>query len=78
MTTEIHAHKVLNLLKEKPMTEAELCQAVSEEFGDQATFRTCKLNGFNLESLLEFFIQREKVVQLDGKWAVNLERVCSH
>tara|TARA_Y100001956_G_scaffold59909_1_gene59478 strand:+ start:4194 stop:4427 length:234 start_codon:yes stop_codon:yes gene_type:complete len=76
--TEIHAHKVLNLLREKPMSEAELRQAVNQEFGEQATFRTCSLNGFDLDALLTFFIQREKIVLQDDKWAINLERVCSH
>ncbi len=76
--SEIHAHKVLNLLRECPMTEQELTLAVKNEFGEQAMFRTCKLNGFSLSELMVFFIQREKIVERDGKWNVNAERVCNH
>lgn len=76
--SEIHAHKVLNLLRERPMTEQELQQAVEEEFGAEAQFRTCKLNGFSLAELMEFFIKREKIVNVEGKWNVNFERVCGH
>ncbi|OAJ94328.1 YecH family metal-binding protein [Vibrio bivalvicida] len=78
MSTEIHAHNVLNLLRERPMSKSELELAVSEAFGEQARFRTCKCNGFNLDSLLEFFIEREKVIVEDGVWMINAERVCSH
>ena len=78
MSTEIQAHNVLNLLRERPMSKPGLEQAVSEVFGEQARFRTCKCNGFNLDTLLEFFIEREKVIVKDGIWSVNAERVCSH
>lgn len=78
MTQEIHAHKVLNLLKTQPMTEQELREKVASEFGENVRFRTCKLNGFDLESLLAFFVEREKIVAQNGQWAINLENVCSH
>ncbi len=78
MTTEIHAHNVLNLLREQPMSKSELEMAVCEAFGEQARFRTCKCNGFTLETLLEFFIEREKVIVKEGIWMVNAERVCGH
>ncbi|MFM2588305.1 YecH family metal-binding protein [Vibrio sp. TBV020] len=78
MSTEIHAHNVLNLLRERPMSKLELEAAVNEEFGEQARFRTCKCNGFSLDTLLEFFIEREKVIVQDGIWQINAERVCSH
>lgn len=78
MTTEVHAHNVLNLLRERPMTKLELEAAVGELFGEQARFRTCKCNGFTLDTLLEFFIEREKVI-VDGEvWQINAERVCGH
>jgi probable metal-binding protein len=76
--SEIHAHKVLNLLRERPMTEQELAQKVEEEFGAEAQFRTCKLNGFSLTELMAFFIKREKIVQVEERWKVNAERVCNH
>jgi probable metal-binding protein len=51
---------------------------VNETFGEQARFRTCKCNGFTLDTLLEFFIEREKVIVEEGIWQINAERVCSH
>ncbi|WP_047048912.1 YecH family metal-binding protein [Vibrio mexicanus] len=78
MTNEIHAHNVLNLLRDQPLSEQELRDQVATQFGPNAAFRTCKMNGFDLDALLAFFIEREKIVAIDGKWALNQARVCSH
>ncbi|MCG9598616.1 YecH family protein [Vibrio sp. Isolate25] len=78
MSNEIHAHQVLNLLHERPMAMQELREAVCAAFGEQAKFHTCKLDGLDLDALMAFFIEREKIVAVGDKWALNLERVCSH
>ena len=78
MTTEIHAHKVLNLLREQPMSEQVLRDAVYKQFGQETQFRTCKCSGFDFDALFSFFIQREKIIQADGKWSVNAEQICGH
>lgn len=75
---EVHAHKILNMLKQSPMTKIELNQAVIAAYGDQVRFCTCKLSGFDFETLLEFFIEREKVVVQQGLLMVNSERICNH
>ena len=78
MTTEIHAHNVLNLLSEKPLTREELTQELAQMYGTEARFHTCKLNGLDLNDLLKFFLKMEKVVLVDGKLYTNRERVCNH
>ncbi|MGF1698622.1 YecH family protein [Vibrio lamellibrachiae] len=78
MSTEIHAHAVLNLLREQAMTEEALREAIKKQYGEDVKFRTCSKDGFDLESLLAFFKQREKVWVKDGVWSLNAERVCSH
>ena len=78
MTTEIHAHNVLNLLSEKPLTREELTQELAQMYGTEARFHTCKLNGLDLDDLLKFFLKMEKVVLVDGKLCTNRERVCNH
>ncbi|NVN82359.1 MULTISPECIES: YecH family metal-binding protein [unclassified Vibrio] len=78
MTTEIHAHNVLNLLSEKPLTREELTLALAQTYGEEARFHTCKLNDLDLDSLLKFFLKMEKVVFVDDKLCTNRERVCNH
>ncbi|BFN29886.1 MULTISPECIES: YecH family metal-binding protein [Vibrio] len=72
--TEIHAHNLLNLLRETPMNRDEL----AGHFGSEARFHTCKLNDLDLDALLEFLLKREKVRELEGKFVVNMARVCNH
>ncbi|MDN3700706.1 YecH family metal-binding protein [Vibrio artabrorum] len=78
MTTEIHAHNVLNLLSEKSLTREELTQTLAQTYGTEARFHTCKLNGLDLDGLLKFFLKMEKVVVVDNKLCTNRERVCHH
>ncbi|MFA0087268.1 hypothetical protein BCU70_18315 [Vibrio sp. 10N.286.49.C2] len=78
MTTAIHAHKVLNLLRDKAMTRDDLVTAVHDQFGKNAEFRTCSREGFDLETLLSFFIEKQKIIEQQGLWQLNVERVCSH
>ncbi|MDR9827356.1 YecH family protein [Vibrio sp. FNV 38] len=78
MSQEVHAHKILNLLREQPRTIEDLQQVVDTEFGHKVRFRTCKLNGFSLADLIDFFFEREKVVEIDGRLHINAENVCSH
>ncbi|MGR5159555.1 YecH family metal-binding protein [Vibrio owensii] len=72
--TEIHAHNLLNLLREIPMNRDEL----AAHFGSEVRFHTCKLNDLDLDALLEFLLKREKVRELEGKFVVNMARVCNH
>ncbi|OIQ24368.1 YecH family metal-binding protein [uncultured Vibrio sp.] len=78
MSNEVHAHAVLNLLREQPMTEETLRDVVNKEYGRDVTFRTCSRNGFELDALLEFFKEKQKVTVEQGVWQLNAERVCSH
>lgn len=49
--SDIHAHNLLNLLRETPMSRDELAQ----HFGADARFHTCKLNDLDLDALLTFY-----------------------
>ncbi|WP_274024036.1 YecH family metal-binding protein [Vibrio parahaemolyticus] len=71
--SDIHAHNLLNLLREIPMSRDELAQ----HFGADVRFHTCKLNDLDLDALLTFLLQRDKVRELEGKF-VNMARICNH
>jgi probable metal-binding protein len=45
MSQSIHAHQVLNLLAEQPLTIQALTQKVEAEFGSGASFHTCNKEG---------------------------------
>ncbi|OBT10191.1 hypothetical protein A9264_04320 [Vibrio sp. UCD-FRSSP16_10] len=74
----VHAHKILNQLRLQPMSKEELKSWVTAEFGENAQFRTCSKEGFDFESILEFFLLREKVVLDNNQFKLNEANVCSH
>lgn len=78
MQQKIHAHKILNQLRTQPMTEVQIRQFVSTEFGDQVLFHTCKLSGMRLDELLNFFQQQRKIIIQDGVWHLNEQEICQH
>lgn len=72
--SDIHAHNLLNLLRESPMTREEL----AVYFGLGIRFHTCKLSDLDLDTLLAFLLKREKIQELEGKYVVNMARICNH
>ncbi|MDF2155891.1 YecH family metal-binding protein [Vibrio sp. CAU 1672] len=70
----IHAHELLALLRETPMSRDEL----TAHFGPATHFHTCKLSDLDLDALLVFLLQRDKVREAEGKLVVNLARICNH
>jgi probable metal-binding protein len=78
MATEIRAHKVLDLLREAPMSKQALEERTVLTFGEDAIFCTCKIKGFDLEALLNFFIEEQKVIEDAGIWTLNEGELCSH
>ncbi|MCV5647952.1 DUF2492 family protein, partial [Escherichia coli] len=59
---------------EPPMRPDELARP----FAADLPSHTCKLNDLDLDPLLTFFLQRDKVRELEGKFVVNMARICNH
>ncbi len=78
MSEPIHAHAILNALKVTPMAEPELRQWVIQHYGPDAHFRTCKRQGFDFESLFDFFKENQKIIEVKNKWTMNQAKVCGH
>ncbi len=77
-STLVHAHSLLNHLKSHPSTIEQLTQWVVEQYGQDVRFRTCSREGFSLPEMIDFFKARQKIIEVDGKWQTNPERVCNH
>jgi probable metal-binding protein len=74
----VHAHKILNKLAESAMTKDQIERWAIEEFGADASFRTCSIEGMSLSEVLEFFVARQKVTIQGDTWLLNQANVCSH
>lgn len=73
----IHGHKLLDILSEMSLTKEELETKLMREYGENIRFHTCKSEGLNFDELLNFLIHNEKIVNIDGKFAINLDNECS-
>jgi probable metal-binding protein len=78
MTAEIHAHQILNFLKEEPLNREQLREKALAMFGENARYRTCEVKGFDIDSLLRFFVEHHKVVDKEGTWCLNYSELCDH
>ena len=74
--SSIHAHDVLDLIRETHLSTAALFEEAARRFGEGVTYHTCKLRGMTLPQLLEFFLAREKLMFEDGRLVVNEEHDC--
>ena len=60
---EIHAHEVLQMMaaSETGYTRATLTQAMAEQFGQDARFKTCSSGGLTAAALVDFLDERGKL-----------------
>lgn len=78
MPNNIHGHKVLELLSQQPLTRDELKVTLLDTYGEDVLFHTCKSDGLDFDTLFDFFIEREKVALVDGKYTDCRENRCQH
>lgn len=76
----IHGHEIIHLIHEAavPFTRESLSTEVRRRFGAGARFHTCSAGGMTLDQLLQFLIQRNKVVLREGRLQTVMENVCDH
>ncbi|WED26606.1 YecH family protein [Vibrio sp. DW001] len=72
----IHGHKILDMLSEKFLTRDEVKNLLTNEYGDDVQFHTCLSEGLNFDELFDFFIEREKIATVDGKYSINATNKC--
>ncbi|WP_163932286.1 DUF2492 family protein [Paraferrimonas sp. SM1919] len=71
----LHGKKLINLAAENVgLSKKELIVLATKEFGRDAKFRTCKVEGLSLEQMLEFFISNGRI-DIDTGIKVN---ACGH
>lgn len=77
---QIHAHTVLNMLlaAEIPYSVDSLKQAVVAEYGEDVRFYTCSQQDLSFDALLEFLLDRRKVIKNGNNITANRERMCNH
>ncbi len=80
MPNTVHGHDVMEMIIDAPTppSREELCAAVVERFGGDALFYTCSAKDMSIEGLLEFLMERNKLVEVDGKLSTHPDHICDH
>lgn len=74
----VHAHQVIQLIRESHMSTAAIFEAAARRFGVGVVFHTCSGQVMSLPKLLETFLARGKLILEDGRLIVNERKGCSH
>ncbi len=76
-----HVHGVLDMLYsiKEALTAIEIKNKITEKFGENATFASCSNQGMNPDQVLEFLLERQKIVETEpGKFQLNIYNTCNH
>ena len=60
MSEQIHGHEVLKMLStsDEVFTRETLVAAMKKNFGEEARFHTCSVQGMDAETMVDFFLAR--------------------
>lgn len=78
LSANVHGHDVIALVEgaSAPFTRATLTAEVVRLWGPEATFYTCSAEGLTAAQLLDFLLERGKLVDSGGELSVIPGRVC--
>ncbi|GLO62288.1 hypothetical protein MACH09_27960 [Vibrio sp. MACH09] len=78
MAQQIHGHTVLDILSENSLTREELKSYLTEKYGKDVLFHTCQSEGLDFDTLFDFFISKQKVSCVAGKFSSCAANKCAH
>jgi probable metal-binding protein len=79
-STAIHGHDIIALVASYPdgIHLSQLMEVVDERFGKSVTFHTCSAMGMDLDGLLRFLEERDKVRITNGMVYQGGSPACEH
>ena len=80
MAQSVHGRNVLKLVLEsgRSWKREDLLQNIASEFGGDAAFHTCSVEGFSAEQLIEMFLGKGKLVETAEGITADPSRMCNH
>ena len=78
MSESIHGHQVMKMIakSEKIYSKSSLKEAIAIEFGDDASFHTCKDHDLTADSLINFFISKGKFIESEAGIHMPKKNLC--
>ncbi len=80
MAESIHGHDVMRMMVEagRPLTEAQLEEAIVQRFGAEARFHTCSASEMTPKELIGFLKMRSKFIVEDNRLSMAAKNICDH
>lgn len=80
MHQQTHAHDVIELIDQHngQFTRDALRHKLAETFGSGSGYYACTEENMNGERIIDFLLEREKIVETDGRFSVNRGNLCNH
>ncbi|MFV0366422.1 MAG: YecH family metal-binding protein [Mangrovibacterium sp.] len=77
---QVHAHELLKMIADKtvPMTLDEIKVMAINSKGDDAQYYACSVSDLDTDGIIDFFIERRKIIKKGNGYVVNFGEVCSH
>lgn len=79
MNDVIHIHEVLGMIftSEELFTKGSLIKEITNRFGDNPQFTSCSENTFELNEVIPFLLDRQKI-SIDGDRIIPISIPCDH
>ncbi|WP_434339984.1 YecH family metal-binding protein [Motilimonas cestriensis] len=80
MSNNVHVHDILNLMEASQATYSNesLTAALNQVFGEQAQYRSCKVQGMNVVEAIEFLKNKGKFEGTETAFKKAAGHSCSH
>jgi len=77
---KIHGHELINLIigKEKAMSLTEIRETADKNHGQNVSYYTCSESSMNIEQMIQFLLERRKLIKKDNGYVINSGEVCDH
>lgn len=75
---DFHAHAILDMMEGNNYTDATLLKAITQKFGEDATFHTCSAEGMSPQAIIDFLKNKGKFLETAMGYTVNSANRCGH
>ena len=82
MTTmnKIHGHELIHLIirQNRVMSLEEIKDAALQNIGQDVSYYTCSETSMNTDQMIQFLLDRQKLVKKGDGFVINRGEVCDH
>lgn len=74
---DVHAHEILRMMEGNSYTRESLKSAITEQFGEDALFKTCSACGLNSNEIISFLEMKGKFKPTEDGFTMDITKVCN-